>query len=619
MYPFRLHHPRGIDAAIALAAQGGTSIAGGSDLMQLLKDNVETPDKLVDLEGLPLTGIRAVATDLQLGSMARMSDVAAHPEVRRRFPVISEALLASASAQVRNMGAMGGNLLQCTRCGYFRDTVFACNRRVSGSRCPAIQRENRMLAILGGRKHGIATHASDLAVALTALDATLEPRGANNRRRAVKLRDFHRLLGETSQIKTVLSPGELIDAIVVQDMPTIAAGAIAGFDLDEAGAMPGASEIITPDNALKLSPHGGEPQTMKAPLLQDRIVNHNGQHLAVVVADTLDRALDAAARVRVHYHMTKAATDMTAMMDRAFAPRHFRNGTRPPDSHRGDAESACATGTAKVDATYVTPVQDHNPMEPHATIARWDSDRLTVWTSTQGISGAQQTLVTLFGLDKRQVHVACPFVGGGFGCKRSTWPPTTLAAMAAKIVHRPVNLELTRSQMFTSNGHRPRTLQRLRFAADAAGTLVSMRHDGFSQMAQPALGEFSEPVALATELLYACPNVADPHRIIPMNAGRPTFMRAPGESSGNFALESAIDELAAASRMDPLEFRLCNYCEINPQGGKHFASKLLRQRYQTGAEMLGWSRRHREPRSMRRSGTRRTVSYGAEQSATRLA
>lgn len=219
MYPFRLHHPHGIDAAIALAAQGGTYIAGGSDLMQLLKDNVETPDKLVDLEGLPLTGIHADATGLRLGSMARMSDVAAHPEVRRRFPVISEALFASASPQVRNMGTMGGNLLQRARCGYFRDTAFACNKRVPGSGCPAIQGENRMLAILGGSKHCIATHASDLAVALAALDATLELRGANNRRRAVKLRDFHRLPGETPQIETVLAPGELIDAIVVQDTP----------------------------------------------------------------------------------------------------------------------------------------------------------------------------------------------------------------------------------------------------------------------------------------------------------------------------------------------------------------------------------------------------------------
>jgi xanthine dehydrogenase YagR molybdenum-binding subunit len=205
----------------------------------------------------------------------------------------------------------------------------------------------------------------------------------------------------------------------------------------------------------------------------------------------------------------------------------------------------------------------------------------------------------LFGLDKKQVRVICPFVGGGFCCKGNTWPPATLAAMAAKIVQRTVKLELTRAQMFTSNGYRPRRVQELKFAADATGKLVSMCHDGFSQMSQPALGEFSEPVALATEMLYACPNVEISHRVVPVNAGLPTYMRAPGESSGNFALESAIDEVAAASGMDPLEFRFHNYCERNPQYNKPFASKMLSQCYHAGAQIFGWSRRHPKPRSMR--------------------
>ena len=144
------------------------------------------------------------------------------------------------------------------------------------------------------------------------------------------------------------------------------------------------------------------------------------------------------------------------------------------------------------------------------------------------------------------MRVICPYVGGGFGCKGNTWPPATLAAMAAKVVGRPVKLAVTRAQMFTSNGYRPRTVQKLRFAADEQGHLVSMRHDGFSQMSQPALGEFSEPVGLATEMLYACPNVAVTHRLVATHASLPTYMRAPGLASGNFALESAIDELAVA-------------------------------------------------------------------------
>jgi xanthine dehydrogenase YagS FAD-binding subunit len=218
MQPFQLVHPANVNAAVAAAVpHGGKYIAGGTDLMQLMKDNVEAPDRLVDLEPLPLTGIVLENGNLRLEAMARMSDVAAHPVVRDRFPVISQALLASASPQIRNMGTMGGNLLQRTRCGYFRDTGFACNKREPGSGCPAIHGENRMLAILGGSMQCIASHPSDFAVALVALDAAVELRGANGTQRAIKLRDFHREPGDTPQIETNLAPGEMIEAIVVPD------------------------------------------------------------------------------------------------------------------------------------------------------------------------------------------------------------------------------------------------------------------------------------------------------------------------------------------------------------------------------------------------------------------
>jgi xanthine dehydrogenase YagR molybdenum-binding subunit len=148
---------------------------------------------------------------------------------------------------------------------------------------------------------------------------------------------------------------------------------------------------------------------------------------------------------------------MESVLGQAYPPKQFRNGERPPDSMRGNPDENFSSGAAKVDATYVTPMEHHNPMEPHATIARWDGDRLTIWTATQGISGAQSTLAALFDIDPANVRVICPYVGGGFGCKGSTWPPATLAAMAAKIVNRPVKLVVTRAQMFTSNGYRPRT------------------------------------------------------------------------------------------------------------------------------------------------------------------
>jgi xanthine dehydrogenase YagR molybdenum-binding subunit len=390
-----------------------------------------------------------------------------------------------------------------------------------------------------------------------------------------------------------------VHAVLVQS--TIAAGSITGFDLAQAQGMPGVLAIITPDNAVKLANPKAGP--MKGALLQDKEVLFNGQHVAVVVAETFEQANAAASRVRVQYRRDEANTVMDSEMAQAYPPKEFRNGQRPPDSGRGDADATFSTGAARVDATYVTPMEHHNPMEPHATIAQWDGDHLTVWTATQGISPTQATLAGQFGIDKANVHVVCPFVGGGFGCKGNTWPPATLAAMAAKVVKRPVKLVVTRSQMFTSNGYRPRTIQRLKFAADADGKLVSIRHDGFSQMSVPSLGEFSEPVALATEMLYACANVSITHRVVPTNASLPTYMRAPGEASGVFALESAMDELAVALKMDPIEFRLRNYAEIDPSENKPFASKVLRECYRQGAEAFGWSRRTAEPRSMRDGNT----------------
>jgi xanthine dehydrogenase YagR molybdenum-binding subunit len=390
-------------------------------------------------------------------------------------------------------------------------------------------------------------------------------------------------------------PG-VVHAVLVQS--TIGAGVITSLEIAGAQAMPGVLAVITPENAPRLPLKGGA-QMVRAPLLQEMNLLFNGQHIAVVVADTLERANDAASRVRVQYRRDEPITSMDAVLDQAYTPKNFRNGERPADSMRGNPDLSFSAGAAQVDATYVTPMEHHNPMEPHAPIARWEGDQLTVWTATQGISSAQATLAGQFGIDPKNVRVICPYVGGGFGSKGSTWPPATLAAMAAKVVGKPVRLVVTRAQMFTSNGYRPRTVQKLRFAADAEGHLVSMRHDGFTQMSLPPLGEFAEPVGLATEMLYDCANVAVTHRLVATNASLPTYMRAPGLASGNFALESAIDELAAALHMDPLEFRLRNYAEIDQHENKPYASKALRACYQQGAEAFGWSRRSHEPRSMR--------------------
>jgi xanthine dehydrogenase YagR molybdenum-binding subunit len=390
-------------------------------------------------------------------------------------------------------------------------------------------------------------------------------------------------------------------AVLVQS--TITSGSIAGFDLAIAQAAPGVLAILTPQNAPRLAIPDAGGHIVGFPLLQDDRVDYNGQHIAVVVADTLERAQYAASLVKVAYHEGEAAIRMEEALDQAYPPKHFRNGARPPDSRRGDPDAAWDAAAIRLDLTYTTPVEHHNPMEPHATIALWEGNRLTVYSATQGIDASQQTLATLFGLKPGQVRVICPFVGGGFGCKGVTWPHVALTAMAARQVGRPVKLSLTRAQMYTSNGYRPQTIQHIRIAASPDGRLMALRHDGLSEMSVPAIGEFAEPVALASEMLYACPNVAVSHRLVPVNAPLPTFMRAPGEASGSFALESAIDELAVAARVDPLALRLLNYAETDLHEEKPFSSKSLRQCYAAGAEAFGWARRSPEPGSMRDGDT----------------
>src|SRR3954463_1290131 len=215
MQAFSLIRPASVQAAVAGAAQPGAAfIAGGTDLLQLAKDEVQTPEQLIDLEPLGLDHIDATLDRLRLQPLARMADVAAHPSVASDWPVLSQALLASASPQIRNMGTVGGNLLQRTRCGYFRDTGFACNKRAPGSGCPAINGHNRMLAILGGSDACIATYPGDMAVALLVLDARIEVTGTDGVR-AVPVGDFHQLPGDTPHVETVLRPGEMITGIEI--------------------------------------------------------------------------------------------------------------------------------------------------------------------------------------------------------------------------------------------------------------------------------------------------------------------------------------------------------------------------------------------------------------------
>jgi len=271
----------------------------------------------------------------------------------------------------------------------------------------------------------------------------------------------------------------------------------------------------------------------------------------------------------------------------------------PIQIHKGDVTAALAAADViKIEATYATPTETHNPMEPSATIAMWEGDRLSVYDATQWVQGTQATLAEAFDLPRENVRVICPFVGGAFGCKGFQWPHTFLAAMASRQVGRPVKLAISRPQMFTSCGHRPVTVQNLSLAANKDGKLRAIRHR--TQIVTSPVGTHIEACGLAsTGKLYACPNIDIEHALYEVNIATPTPMRAPGETPGTYALESTMDELAYALKMDPIELRLANYADAHPINGKPWSSKQLKECYRRGAEKFGWAQRKAEPRSMR--------------------
>jgi len=392
---------------------------------------------------------------------------------------------------------------------------------------------------------------------------------------------------------------DMVEGVLVQS--TIGAGRIVGIDTRAAERAPGVILVMTHKNAPRLASNETNPLQPGEgyPLLQDDRIIFNGQHIAVVVAETFEQATHAATLVRVRYAEEKPTVQLEQALDRLQVPKNFRGGERPPDSKRGNPEHAFDQAQIKVDETYMTPIEHHNPMEPHAAIASWDGDRLTLYHSTQGVMGSRERVATLLGVPVGNIHVVSDYVGGGFGSKGSCWPHVTLTAMAARLVQRPVRLVLTRRHMFTAHGYRSKTIQRVRLAAARDGKLLAVIHDTKGQTS--LIGEFVEPAGLAAEMMYSCANVGVTHRIAPMNVAMPTFMRAPGEASGMFALESAMDELAYQLGIDPLELRLRNYAERDESKDLPFTSKELRACYAQAAEAFGWSRRNPKPGAMRDS------------------
>ena len=243
------------------------------------------------------------------------------------------------------------------------------------------------------------------------------------------------------------------------------------------------------------------------------------------------------------------------------------------------------------------PRENHNPIEMHATIAAWDGDRLTLWDKTQWVHNTADEIAAVFGIPAENIRVISPFVGGAFGSGLRTWPHVTLAALGARVARRPVKLMLSRREMYYSVGYRPHTVQRVALGASRDGRLAAIVHDGYQETS--TYEEFSEALLNASRFLHSSPNVFTRHRIARMNAHTPTYMRAPGEASGLFALESAMDELAVALNADPVELRLRNEPEQDEFKKLPFSSRSTRECYRVAAERFGWGRRNPEPRSMR--------------------
>ena len=392
-------------------------------------------------------------------------------------------------------------------------------------------------------------------------------------------------------------------AVIVQS--SVASGRIASIDTSAAEQAAGVLRVMTHKNTEKLKGKGqGMLVTKALSLMQDDRVMYNGQPIALVIADTLERATDAAALVKVKYTTNKPTLDMEKAKRSGYAPAPGMGGN--PDSKKGDTTKGLAAADVRIDARYSTPIENHNPMEPHATTAVWEGDKLTVYDATQYVMGDRDVLAGTIGVDPANVRIVSYFVGGGFGCKGLMWSHVPLAAMAARAVNRPVKLVLSRKQMFGPVGGRPQTSQHVQLGARRDGTLTAVKHDSTSHTSR--YEDYVEPCANVTRMLYESPNIETTHRLVKLDLGAPTFQRAPGEAPGTFAIESAMDELALSLGMDPVELRLKNYAEKDPESGREWSSKSLRECYRVGAERFGWSKRSREPGSMRDGNV--LVGYG---------
>ncbi|KQN35101.1 acylaldehyde oxidase [Pedobacter sp. Leaf41] len=367
---------------------------------------------------------------------------------------------------------------------------------------------------------------------------------------------------------------------------TIAAGKIKSIGSTKAQKYPGVIKIITHENILPLNTKGG---LRGGALLQSPEITFHGQHIGIVVAETFEQATAAAHLITVEYNQKEDKIDFDNLAKKPEMPK----GKELADLVRGAGKSALADAEVKIEASYETPIEHHHPMEPHATVAVWDVDQVTLYNGSQIINGAQTAAAATLNIKPEQVRIISPFIGGGFGSKGGQWANLVLTAVAAKMVGRPVKLALTRQQMFNSVGLRQRNIQQLSIGATKEGKLLTLAHETISHTAVDS--EYIEPCGDCTKVMYEVPNSLISYRVVPMNLILPTYTRGPGKSTGSFALESAIDELAYTLKMDPIELRIKNEPAKDPSNGKPWSSRTTVKCLQEGAKAFGWAKRKSEP------------------------
>ncbi|NID12167.1 xanthine dehydrogenase family protein molybdopterin-binding subunit [Fibrivirga algicola] len=368
---------------------------------------------------------------------------------------------------------------------------------------------------------------------------------------------------------------------------TIASGTILTIDTAAAEKAPGVLAVITHTNAPKLNVNGG---LRGGALLQSPEIEFYGQHIGLVVAETFEQARHASHLINVTYDKKEPKVDFEKLSKNATLPKDKEK----TDAIRGDAKAALTNAEYKVEEVYETPIEHHHPLEPHATIAEWNGDRLTLYNSSQIVNGAQSAAANTLNIKTDQVRIVTPYIGGGFGSKGGQWANLVLTAVAAKQVNRPVKLALTRQQMVNSVGMRQRNHQKVSLAATKDGKLTALAHEITTHGA--IKNEFVEPCGDCSKIMYDVPNSLITYRTVPMNVIIPTYTRGPGKSTGSFALESAMDELAHKLKMDPIALRLKNEPDRDPSNGKPWSSRKAVDCLRVGAKAFGWEKRKAEPR-----------------------